>query len=98
MTLNQVIVEGIELSPERAKFGLTKMFFKAGVIGDLEDARDEKIASILTTLQAEDSRTARSLDGNSVRGWSANCRLDRISDTWTPVLDFHEISFGAGKI
>ena len=79
-TLNQVIVEGIELSPERAKFGLTKMFFKAGVIGDLEDARDEKIASILTTLQARESQTAR-----SVRGRSANCRLDQISDTFTPV-------------
>ena len=65
-TLNQVIVEGIELSPERAKFGLTKMFFKAGVIGDLEDARDEKIASILTTLQARDSRPVRSLNINSV--------------------------------
>ena len=53
-----MIVEGIELSPERAKFGLTKMFFKAGVIGDLEDARDEKIASILTTLQSRDPLTA----------------------------------------
>ena len=27
------------------------MFFKAGVIGDLEDLRDEKIAAILTSLQ-----------------------------------------------
>ena len=61
-----MIVEGIELSPERAKFGLTKMFFKAGVIGDLEDARDEKIASILTTLQDRVSlRTRTSLKWTS---------------------------------
>merc|ERR1712137_836351 len=32
--------------------GHTKMFFKAGVIGDLEDMRDEKIAAILTSLQS----------------------------------------------
>ena len=65
----QVIVEGIELSPERAKFGLTKMFFKAGVIGDLEDARDEKIASILTTLQPRDPRTRadRPISNQTVR-------------------------------
>ena len=45
------ICSGIELSDEKHKFGHTKLFFKAGVIGDLEDARDEKIADILTSLQ-----------------------------------------------
>lgn len=33
------------------RFGHTKLFFKAGVIGALEDLRDDKIAQILTALQ-----------------------------------------------
>ena len=45
------ICDGIKLEHEKHRFGHTKLFFKAGVIGDLEDARDEKIASILTSLQ-----------------------------------------------
>ena len=46
------ICEGIALEEWKHRFGHTKMFFKAGVIGDLEDARDEKIAAILTSLQS----------------------------------------------
>ena len=46
------ICDGIELDAWKHRFGLTKMFFKAGIIGDLEDTRDEKIAKILTTLQS----------------------------------------------
>merc|ERR1711868_326396 len=48
----KVITEGIQLEDWKHRFGHTKMFFKAGVIGDLEDLRDEKIASILTSLQS----------------------------------------------
>merc|ERR1712183_669162 len=46
------ICMGIALEDWKHKFGHTKMFFKAGIIGDLEDTRDEKIASILTGLQS----------------------------------------------
>merc|ERR1712235_70792 len=48
----KVITEGIQLEEWKHRFGHTKMFFKAGVIGDLEDMRDEKIAAILTSLQS----------------------------------------------
>merc|ERR1712130_254731 len=46
------ICAGIELEDWKHKFGHTKLFFKAGIIGDLEDDRDEKIAAILTSLQS----------------------------------------------
>ena len=39
------------MSEEKYRFGHTKLFFKAGAIGELEDLRDDKIASILTSLQ-----------------------------------------------
>merc|ERR1712142_848435 len=46
------ICAGIELEDWKHKFGHGKLFFKAGIIGDLEDDRDEKIAAILTSLQS----------------------------------------------
>merc|ERR1711937_614888 len=48
----KVITDGIQLEDWKFRFGHTKMFFKAGIIGDLEDLRDEKIAAILTSLQS----------------------------------------------
>jgi len=50
--MSKEICAGIQLSDAKHKFGHTKLFFKAGVIGDLEDERDEKIAAILTSLQS----------------------------------------------
>ena len=48
------IIVGInELSPENYRFGHTKLFFKAGMIGMLEDLRDDKINNILTMLQTK---------------------------------------------
>ena len=44
--------EGVnETWPEKYRFGHTKLFFKAGVIGMLEEWRDDKISAILTALQ-----------------------------------------------
>ena len=40
-----------EIDPINYRFGHTKLFFKAGIIGQLEDLRDDKISAILTALQ-----------------------------------------------
>ena len=40
-----------EIEPANYRFGHTKLFFKAGMIGALEDLRDDKINSILVALQ-----------------------------------------------
>ncbi|CBY34054.1 unnamed protein product [Oikopleura dioica] len=50
--MSREICGAINLDDKLHKFGHTKLFFKAGVIGDLEDERDEKIAAILTSLQS----------------------------------------------
>lgn len=39
-----------EVGTENYRFGHTKLFFKAGMIGLLEDLRDERISSILTKV------------------------------------------------
>merc|ERR1712226_1655855 len=41
-----------EVAPELYRFGHTKVFFKAGVIGHMEELRDDKIGEILTKLQS----------------------------------------------
>ncbi|CBY35949.1 unnamed protein product [Oikopleura dioica] len=46
------ILTGITaIDPAVYRFGHTKLFFKAGIIGALEDLRDDKISEILTKLQ-----------------------------------------------
>merc|ERR1711892_863697 len=47
----KLITSLTEMTPEMYRFGHTKLFFKAGVIGQLEDMRDARISEILTALQ-----------------------------------------------
>ncbi|KAK6054864.1 myosin head [Cooperia oncophora] len=41
------------ITEEMFRIGLTKVFFKAGVLAHLEDLRDEKLAIIMTAFQAQ---------------------------------------------
>ena len=45
------LAESGSMDQDKYRLGHTKLFFRAGAIGDLEDLRDEKISSILTSLQ-----------------------------------------------
>uniref|UniRef100_A0A8C2ZHH2 Myosin-7B n=1 Tax=Cyclopterus lumpus TaxID=8103 RepID=A0A8C2ZHH2_CYCLU len=42
----------LDIDHSRYKFGHTKVFFKAGLLGHLEGLRDERLAKVLTLLQA----------------------------------------------
>jgi myosin heavy subunit len=42
----------IEYDPDMYRVGNTKVFFRAGVLGQLEELRDERVAKIMTWLQA----------------------------------------------
>jgi myosin heavy subunit len=48
----EIILKKIELSDALYKIGHTKVFFKAGILADLEDYRDEALGVIFTKLQA----------------------------------------------
>ena len=50
--MSKLVNEGI-LTEENFRIGLTKVFFKAGVLAHLEDVRDEKLSEILTGFQAQ---------------------------------------------
>ncbi|NXW37523.1 MYH1 protein, partial [Phaetusa simplex] len=46
------LLGSIDIDHTQYKFGHTKVFFKAGLIGLLEEMRDEKLAQIITRTQA----------------------------------------------
>ncbi|NWX28702.1 MYH7 protein, partial [Notiomystis cincta] len=46
------LLSSLELDHAQYKFGHTKVFFKAGLLGWLEEMRDERLAKVLTMLQA----------------------------------------------
>ncbi|KAJ8259977.1 hypothetical protein GJAV_G00175640 [Gymnothorax javanicus] len=46
------LLGSLDIDHNQYKFGHTKVFFKAGLLGLLEEMRDERLAKILTMLQA----------------------------------------------
>ncbi|XP_061115074.1 myosin-7-like [Conger conger] len=46
------LLVSLDIDHSQYKFGHTKIFFKAGLLGQLEDMRDERLAKIVTMLQA----------------------------------------------
>uniref|UniRef100_A0A3B4VMY1 Myosin-7B-like n=1 Tax=Seriola dumerili TaxID=41447 RepID=A0A3B4VMY1_SERDU len=46
------LLGSLDIDHTQYKFGHTKVFFKAGLLGQLEDMRDSRLSQILTTVQA----------------------------------------------
>ncbi|XP_041836067.1 myosin heavy chain, fast skeletal muscle-like [Melanotaenia boesemani] len=46
------LLESIDVDHSQYKFGHTKVFFKAGLLGTLEEMRDEKLVALVTMTQA----------------------------------------------
>uniref|UniRef100_A0AAQ4PBN3 Myosin heavy chain, fast skeletal muscle-like n=1 Tax=Gasterosteus aculeatus aculeatus TaxID=481459 RepID=A0AAQ4PBN3_GASAC len=49
---SEKLLGSIDVPHDEYKFGHTKVFFKAGLLGTLEEMRDEKLASLVTMTQA----------------------------------------------
>uniref|UniRef100_A0A8C3IU96 Myosin-7 n=1 Tax=Chrysemys picta bellii TaxID=8478 RepID=A0A8C3IU96_CHRPI len=47
------LLGSLDIDSSQYKFGHTKVFFKAGLLGLLEEMRDERLARIITRLQAQ---------------------------------------------
>ena len=47
------VLKEIKLDPESYRVGLTKVLFKAGVLGTLEEYRDAQVAKILRLMQSQ---------------------------------------------
>ncbi|KAB1688347.1 hypothetical protein FNE66_29650, partial [Klebsiella pneumoniae] len=46
------LLGSIDIDHDQYRFGHTKVFFKAGLLGTLEEMRDEKLAALVTMTQA----------------------------------------------
>nr|XP_043906272.1 myosin heavy chain, fast skeletal muscle-like isoform X1 [Solea senegalensis] len=49
---SEKLLGSIDIDHTQYRFGVTKVFFKAGLLGTLEELRDEKLASLVTQTQA----------------------------------------------
>ncbi|XP_063766390.1 myosin heavy chain, fast skeletal muscle-like [Eleginops maclovinus] len=49
---SEKLLGSIDVDPSQYKFGHTKVFFKAGLLGTLEEMRDDKLAKLVTMTQA----------------------------------------------
>uniref|UniRef100_A0A452SLC9 Myosin heavy chain 4 n=1 Tax=Ursus americanus TaxID=9643 RepID=A0A452SLC9_URSAM len=49
---SEKLLGSIDIDHNQYKFGHTKVFFKAGLLGTLEEMRDEKLAQLITRTQA----------------------------------------------
>merc|ERR1711910_43433 len=46
------VLEAVKLDKEKFRLGHTKVFFRAGILGYMEEVREDKIGSVLSWLQA----------------------------------------------
>ncbi|KTG31932.1 hypothetical protein cypCar_00021124 [Cyprinus carpio] len=46
------LLSSLEIDHQQYRFGHTKVFFKAGLLGQLEEMRDERLSKIITGIQA----------------------------------------------
>jgi myosin heavy chain 6/7 len=49
----QAVMDAIQLDKEKWRLGHTKVFFRAGILGLMEEFREDKIGSVLALLQAQ---------------------------------------------
>ncbi|KAL1479533.1 hypothetical protein MTO96_051769, partial [Rhipicephalus appendiculatus] len=50
--VSEKVIEAIQLDANDYRFGHSKIFFRAGVLGRLEEMRDERLGKIITMIQA----------------------------------------------
>ncbi|CAC5402214.1 MYH6_7 [Mytilus coruscus] len=81
--VTEKVLLALQLDPAEYRLGTTKVFFKAGVLGMLEDMRDERLSKIISMFQAhirgylirkaykklQDQRVGLSVIQRNIRKW-----------------------------
>ncbi len=49
----KAVLDAIALDPEKYRLGHTKVFFRAGILGYMEEVREDRIGNVLSWLQAQ---------------------------------------------
>merc|ERR1712012_655209 len=51
--VGHAVFKAINLAPEKLRLGHTKVFFRAGILGFMEEVRDDRIGQVLSWLQSQ---------------------------------------------
>merc|ERR1712002_93408 len=49
---SEKLIEALQLDENEFRIGLTKVFFRSGIVGELEEMRDERLSKIIAQFQA----------------------------------------------
>uniref|UniRef100_A0A183U179 Myosin motor domain-containing protein n=1 Tax=Toxocara canis TaxID=6265 RepID=A0A183U179_TOXCA len=86
--LNRLVKEGA-IKEEMYRIGLTKVFFKAGILAHLEDLRDEKLNYLITGLQAQIRQYFTTIDLKQRRmRFAAMKSLQRNISCWIRIINW----------
>ena len=66
--VTEKVLEALQLEENEYRCGHTKVFFRAGVLGHLEDLRDERLTKIMSLFQAH------------IRGYSMRKNYSKLCD------------------
>merc|ERR1719221_159190 len=69
------VMDIVKLDKEKFRLGHTKVFFRAGILGWMEEAREDKIGSVLSWLQSGARGKASRMRSRSSRTRSLLCTL-----------------------
>jgi myosin heavy subunit len=58
----KAVLTTIKLEPEKYRLGHTKVFFRAGILGYMEEVREDRISEVLSYLQAQARGKVRDLE------------------------------------
>merc|ERR1712180_237160 len=73
------LIEALQLDENEFRIGLTKVFFRAGIVGELEEMRDERLSKIIAQFQAYCKAAMENAEANAKK-------LQEIEDQLTEVL------------
>ncbi|XP_023773904.1 myosin-1-like [Cyanistes caeruleus] len=82
---SEKLLGSIDVDHTQYKFGHTKVFFKAGLLGLLEEMRDEKLAQLITRTQAR------------CRGFLMRVEYQRMVERRYTFVFFSSSNFALGK-
>merc|ERR1712038_416085 len=79
-----VVMDVVKMDKEKYRLGHTKVFFRAGILGKMEEAREDRIGSVLAWLQSG----ARGKASRSFRTgrWPFTLAREPSECTWLPRL------------
>merc|ERR1712203_904075 len=81
------VFDAIKMDKEKFRLGHTKVFFRAGILGFMEETREDKIGSVLALLQAH-------LEVKHLVSYSRKCKIKSLHCTPFNVLFVITISAG----